>query len=301
MGTSTRWRCGPDGASAWSRERSRPAISCARSLTKPKESFAGWHSNTYAAAVEREAKLSELRDRDACIIFDCDGVLVDSEHIKSDAVARHLAELGISTSGPALLEQFSGVPAAEMFRVLAVETGVSIPPSHVEEAQAIKLARCAAVGDALAMPGVHECLAMLGGAAVCVASSSSPTMLEGLLKQARLWDRFAPHIFSVAEVTRGKPAPDLFLFAARRMRVAPEKCVVIEDSVAGVEAAKAAAMIAIGFAGGSHCRPDHAARLYAAGARKVFMNMESLSEYLSTVFDRNQSAEKIMLQEKVRA
>jgi HAD superfamily hydrolase (TIGR01509 family) len=230
--------------------------------------------------------LGELRTRDTCIIFDCDGVLVDSEHIKSEAVARHLAELGISISGPALLERFSGVPAAEMFRVLALDTGVLIPPSHVEEAQEIKLARCAAVGDALAMPGVHECLAMLRGIPVCVASSSSPTMLAGLLRQARLWDRFAPNIFSVAHVTRGKPAPDLFLFAAQRMRVPPERCVVVEDSVAGVQAAKAASMIAIGFAGGSHCRPDQADKLRQAGAEKVFMNMASLSEYLATVFDR---------------
>jgi HAD superfamily hydrolase (TIGR01509 family) len=227
---------------------------------------------------------------DRAIIFDCDGVLVDSEHIKSEAAARHLAELGISFSGPALLERFSGFPAPEMYRALAVETGVPIPRSHVEEAQAIKLARCAAAGDALAMPGVHECLAMLRGTAVCVASSSSPTMLGGVLKQARLWDRFAPNIFSVADVIRGKPAPDLFLFAAQKMRVAPETCVVIEDSIAGVEAAKAAGMIAIGFAGGSHCRPDHADRLRRAGAGKVLMNMPSLSEYLATVFDRRVEA-----------
>jgi HAD superfamily hydrolase (TIGR01509 family) len=220
----------------------------------------------------------------AAIIFDCDGVLVDSEHIKSDAVAWHLAELGISISGPAVIERFGGVPAAEMYRALAADTGVPIPPSHVEEAQAIKLARCAAVGDALAMPGVHECLAMLRAIDVCVASSSSPPMLAGVLKQARLWDRFAPNIFSVADVTLGKPAPDLFLFAAQRMRVAPETCVVIEDSIAGIEAAKGASMTAIGFAGGSHCRPDHADRLYAAGAGKVFMNMASLSDYLATVF-----------------
>jgi HAD superfamily hydrolase (TIGR01509 family) len=219
----------------------------------------------------------------AMIIFDCDGVLVDSEHIKSEAAARHLAELGISTSGPALIERFSGVPAPEMYRVLSLETGVPIPPSRVEEAQAIKLRHCAEAGESLAMPGVHECLDTLRGVAACVASSSSPTMLERLLKQARLWDRFAPNIFSVADVTRGKPAPDLFLFAARRMGATPRECVVVEDSVAGIEAAKAAGMNAIGFAGGRHCQPDHADKLHRAGAAEIFMNMAGLSEYLATV------------------
>jgi HAD superfamily hydrolase (TIGR01509 family) len=218
------------------------------------------------------------------IIFDCDGVLVYSEGIKSELAARHLSKLGILIAGSTLVERFSGVPDREMYQALSIETGVHIPPEHAEEAHAIKLSRCAAEGDSLAMPGIHQCLDALPSVGICVASSSSPKMLEQMLRQARLWDRFAPNVFSAAEVNRGKPAPDLFLLAAERMAVAPGRCMVIEDSLAGIEAAKAAAMIPIGFAGGCHCGPNHADRLHRAGAGKVFMDMASLAEYLSTVF-----------------
>jgi HAD superfamily hydrolase (TIGR01509 family) len=140
-------------------------------------------------------------------------------------------------------------------------------------------------GEALAVPGIHQCLDALRGAAMCVASSSSPNMLAQMLRQASLWERFAPNIFSAHEVKRGKPAPDLFLLAATRMAVAPAHCLVVEDSVAGVTAANAAAMTAIGFAGGCHCGPDHPDTLRRAGARAVFMNMASLTEYLVETID----------------
>jgi HAD superfamily hydrolase (TIGR01509 family) len=215
------------------------------------------------------------------IIFDCDGVLVDSEGVKSEIVARHLAKVGISISGKALIERFSGVPDREMYLALAGETGIHIPAAHAEEAHAVKLIECAAHGDALAMPGIHDCLDALHGVAMCVASSSSPKMLEQMLRQTRLWERFAPTVFSAAEVKRGKPAPDLFLLAAARMAVAPGDCIVIEDSLAGIAAANAAGMVSIGFAGGCHCAPNHAAKLYRAGARKAFMTMASLRDYLA--------------------
>ena len=217
------------------------------------------------------------------IIFDCDGVLVDSEAIKSEVVARHLAKLGISITGSMLLERFSGVPEREMYQALSIETGVPIPPAHIAEAHALKISHCGAKGEALAMPGIHECLDAVRDVPICVASSSSPDMLARVLRQARLWDRFAPNIFSAAEVKRGKPAPDLFLLAAQRMGIAPERCIVIEDSLAGITAATAAAMTAIGFAGGCHCGPDHADKLRRAGARTVFMNLASLAEYLSAL------------------
>jgi HAD superfamily hydrolase (TIGR01509 family) len=215
------------------------------------------------------------------IIFDCDGVLVDSEIIKCEVVARHLAPLGISITVQSILERFTGVPEREMYRTLSSETGVQIPPEHIAHIHGLKISHCGAKGAALAMPGIHECLDALRNVTICVASSSSPSMIEHLLKQARLWDRFAPNIFSAAEVKRGKPAPDLFLLAATRMAVAPERCIVVEDSVAGITAAVAAAMTPIGFAGGRHCGPDHAEKLRCAGARTVFTAMPSLAEYLS--------------------
>ena len=116
-----------------------------------------------------------------------------------------------------------------------------------------------------ATTGIEAVLDALTGK-VCVASSSTPDRLRHALGLVGLYERFAPHIFSAVQVRRGKPAPDLFLYAAARMDAEPAQCLVIEDSLAGVEAAVAAGMTAIGFIGGSHCRPGHAERLKALGA-----------------------------------
>ena len=115
----------------------------------------------------------------------------------------------------------------------------------------------------------------------CVASSSAPERLRHSLSLAGLLHRFEPHIFSATQVARGKPAPDLFLFAAASMQRRPAACVVIEDSVPGVQAAVAAGMRVIGFTGGGHCRPGHAERLRAAGAAAVADDMRRLPALVS--------------------
>jgi HAD superfamily hydrolase (TIGR01509 family) len=110
----------------------------------------------------------------------------------------------------------------------------------------------------------------------CVASSGTPEKIHHGLTCAGLYDRLAPHIFSASEVKRGKPAPDLFLFAAERMQAPPQRCLVIEDSIPGVTGAVAAGMIVLGFHGGSHCRPGHSDTLRAAGAAVTFDDMRQL-------------------------
>jgi len=111
---------------------------------------------------------------------------------------------------------------------------------------------------------------------VCVASSGPPEKISASLNRVGLWDRFAPHIFSAVQVRHGKPAPDLFLFAAEQMQAAPARCLVIEDSLAGIAAAVAAGMTVLGFHGGSHCRPGHGDTLRAAGAIAIFDDMRLL-------------------------
>jgi beta-phosphoglucomutase-like phosphatase (HAD superfamily) len=91
---------------------------------------------------------------------------------------------------------------------------------------------------------------------------------------------FDPHVFSAIQVAHGKPAPDLFLFAAERLGAAPEDCIVVEDSIPGVEAAVAAGMPVIGFCGGGHCPDGHAGRLLAAGCSHVFARMPDLAAFL---------------------
>src|SRR4051794_22674638 len=110
------------------------------------------------------------------------------------------------------------------------------------------------------MPGIEGALSAISSAR-CVASSSKPERLRHTLTLARLLQYFEPHIFSAVQVARGKPAPDLFVFAASQMEAPAETCTVIEDSEAGVRAAIAAGMRVIGFTGGSHCRAGHSARL----------------------------------------
>ena len=109
-----------------------------------------------------------------------------------------------------------------------------------------------------------------------MASSGTPEKIRHGLTCAGLYDLLAPHIFSASQVKRGKPAPDLFLFAAGQMQAAPARCLVIEDSLAGIAAAVAAGMTVLGFHGGSHCRPGHGDRLRDAGAAAIFDDMRQL-------------------------
>jgi beta-phosphoglucomutase-like phosphatase (HAD superfamily) len=115
----------------------------------------------------------------------------------------------------------------------------------------------------------------------CVASSGTPEKIRHGLTCAGLYASLAPHIFSALQVRRGKPAPDLFLFAAEQMKTAFVRCIVIEDSVPGVTGARAAGMTVLGFHGGSHCPPGHAEALRAAGAHRTFDDMRQLPTLIS--------------------
>src|SRR5690606_16854619 len=117
----------------------------------------------------------------------------------------------------------------------------------------------------------------------CVASSSDPERLRLTLGLTGLHDLLAPHIFSATMVQNGKPAPDLFLYAAAAMQVPPADCIVIEDSVPGVTAARAAGMLVIGFTGGSHAGPDLGPRLRAAGATHVTSDMDGVAALLGVM------------------
>jgi HAD superfamily hydrolase (TIGR01509 family) len=129
--------------------------------------------------------------------------------------------------------------------------------------------------EPMTIDGIDEVLAAHRGKR-CVASSSMPERVRRCLTLVGLLNYFDPHFFSASMVARGKPAPDLFLFAAREMGEKPEDCLVIEDSVHGVTAAIAAGMRVYGFTGASHCRPGHAERLLAAGASATFQHMREL-------------------------
>jgi HAD superfamily hydrolase (TIGR01509 family) len=130
-----------------------------------------------------------------------------------------------------------------------------------------------------AIPGIEELLAALPTPR-CVASNSHLDRVRHALAVTRLLPLFDPHIFSASQVAQGKPAPDLFLFAAGQFDAARDRCIVVEDSTVGVEAAVAAGMPVVGFCGGGHCPADHAERLIAAGCSQVYAAMPDLAVFL---------------------
>jgi HAD superfamily hydrolase (TIGR01509 family) len=214
------------------------------------------------------------------IIFDCDGVLIDSELIACRVLSDALGEAGIAIPAEEIAERYVGLTGEAIFADLKARTGRSIPEGFRERTR--PRLEAAFETELQPMPGVAALLAALPVRA-CVASGSPPDRLHHSLTLTGLKDRFAPHIFSATQVARGKPAPDLFLLAASRMGVAPETCWVVEDSRAGIEAARAAGMTALGFAGGSHCRDGHGDKLRRAGAALVLQRMEQLAELLAAL------------------
>ena len=214
------------------------------------------------------------------IIFDCDGVLVDSEVISCRAHAATLTRHGYPITADQVLDRFLGVSDREARRTIETELGRNLPDDFEIEVKQATLQRYA--DDLRPVPYVGEAIAAIA-LPKCVASSGTPEKIRHGLTCAGLYDLLSPHIFSAMQVRRGKPAPDLFLFAAAQMAVLPERCLVIEDSMPGVTGARAAGMTVLGFHGGSHCRPGYADRLHAAGVTRTFDDMRQLPGLIALI------------------
>jgi HAD superfamily hydrolase (TIGR01509 family) len=207
------------------------------------------------------------------LIFDCDGVLVDSEHLACAALAELMTTLGHSMTADEAMLAFAGRSLKDVLARAERLLSRPIPKDVGEQAGVLLMARFRRELQAVA--GAKEAIAALPYRR-CVASSSTPDRLMLSLDITGLSPLFGNNVFSAVEVANGKPAPDLFLLAARRLGEEPSSCIVIEDSVLGVEAAGAAGMAAIGFAGASHANQDLAERLAAAGAEPVIHSMANL-------------------------
>ena len=181
------------------------------------------------------------------VIFDCDGVLVDSERLAVRIDVRVLAELGWILTEQEVVARFMGRTHAYMVAEIEAFLGRPLAPDWEDPFQ--PLYRDAFAAELQPVEGVVEALDRIT-LPTCVASSGTHEKIRFTLGLTNLYDRFAGRIFSASEVARGKPAPDLFLHAADRMGVDPAACAVVEDSRYGVEAARAAGMLALGFAGG---------------------------------------------------
>ncbi|WP_249012371.1 HAD family phosphatase [Conexibacter sp. DBS9H8] len=206
------------------------------------------------------------------VIFDCDGVLIESERIAVEIDVAMLAEIGWELSREEVIERFMGRAYAHMLAEIEGFLGQPVPAEWVARWDETFQARLAT--ELEPVDGVSETLDALhaAGYRTCVASSSNHASLERNLTATDLHDRLAGRIFSASEVTHGKPAPDLFLHAADRIGVAPERCVVVEDSRYGVAAARAAGMPVFAYTGGGM---TPVATLEALGAT-VFAEMRDL-------------------------
>jgi HAD superfamily hydrolase (TIGR01509 family) len=207
------------------------------------------------------------------IIYDCDGTLIDSETIAGSEVHRALLGFGFDYTLDSYNAKFTGVPAWRTWELLELEYGKAFPVGTRDRVDAAIHRRFEE--ELTLVQGVREAI---GAIALphCVASSTGLTQLRKNLAQVALIDLFDPHIFSATQVKRGKPAPDVFLYAASQMGHDPAECVVIEDSVNGVTAARRAGMRVLGFTGAGHTFDGLADRLMAAGALQIVPHMDDL-------------------------
>ena len=208
------------------------------------------------------------------VIFDCDGVLVDSEPLSLDVLVRVLRTAGVEMDAEEATERFLGKSLMTMTKILHDDFGLHVDEPFLEDMRRDLYQRFEAELQPIAgIAGVLDALDVRR----CVASSSQMERIRLSLTITGLIDRLDPHIFSATMVTNGKPAPDLFLHAAGVMGVAPEKCIVIEDSPAGVVAAKAAGMRVFAFTGASHARTErHLGAIRALQPDAVFDDMREL-------------------------
>ncbi|MXQ13682.1 HAD family hydrolase [Microvirga makkahensis] len=207
------------------------------------------------------------------LIFDCDGVLVDSEPLACQVDAEILTALGLPYTPQDIARQFVGKSMRDMIARIEADHGCALPADFAERINGALFTKFET--DLKPIAGVSEAIRSLPHPR-CVASSSAPERIALSLRVTDLANLFE-NVFSATQVARGKPAPDLFLFAAEQMGTSPRNCLVIEDSPAGVQGALSAGMRVIGFTGGGHCGPDHAEKLRQAGASVVIARMADLS------------------------
>ncbi|PAQ01971.1 HAD family hydrolase [Mesorhizobium mediterraneum] len=213
------------------------------------------------------------------VIFDCDGVLVDSETLSVAALLGMITLAGGDVSEELAYEHFLGKSMKSVREILLSDFGIDITDQHLTGMR-VELMRKFRE-ELKPIPGIGQVLARLG-LPCCVASSGTLDRIRYALDVTGLLELLEPHLFSAAMVARGKPAPDLFLHAAAKMGAIPQNCLVIEDSPAGIEAARAAGMRVLAFTGGSHTgNPALKARLASSEPDFIFADMLQLPDLIA--------------------
>jgi HAD superfamily hydrolase (TIGR01509 family) len=216
------------------------------------------------------------------VIFDCDGTLVDSEIIAARVETALLAEAGVEIDPVEFAGRYAGLTFRDILLRIEAETGQVFQASLLDrqrEALDRRLAR-----EVRAIAGAREAVAAVRQPR-CICSNSRMERLEMMLTKTGLMPLFEGRIFSAMDLPekKPKPAPDIFLHAAREMKADPHACFVVEDSVHGIAAAKSAGMRVIGFTGGAHSYPGHADILMEAGAETVINRWADLAPVLEAL------------------
>lgn len=218
------------------------------------------------------------------VIFDCDGVLVDSEVLAIKGERGALETFGLSYSPEDYVRQFVGLHDGAFFEALRRDYRAAFEKDAPDDFEEKILEGRGRERHALQIiTGADDALVIARKTAgrIGVASSSRAHFLKSKLERTALYDLAAPHIYSADLVAHGKPAPDIFLYTAEKLGVDPAKCLVLEDSENGVKAGLAAGMTVWGFLGGGHCFGGHGARLSAAGAERLLNRFSDFVEILS--------------------
>jgi HAD superfamily hydrolase (TIGR01509 family) len=206
----------------------------------------------------------------SAILFDCDGVLVESETLAHEIETEVLAAIGLHYDKVEFRERFMGMSDKAFWAALDEDGLARLGRPIMDEIRGPMKSRMRqAVRERLTeVAGARACIAQLPHLKA-VASSSTTEGLEIKLRKVGLWEHLTPHVYSAEHVTHAKPAPDLFLHAANALEVRPERCLVLEDSVNGVLAGRAAGMRVWGFIGGGHMDGAAGRKLAASGAERI--------------------------------
>ena len=219
----------------------------------------------------RGSRVGDALQRIDLVIFDCDGVIADSEVISANLLVRQLLAYDIRIDADYVFRHFVGKSFPVVAGIIGERFGTALPSTFVGDYRA---ALREAFADSLqTTPGFLDVLGRLTCPS-CVATSSSAPRVAHTLEAVGLTDYFGADVFTASQVAQGKPAPDLFLFAAREMATPPERCLVIEDSVPGIEAAIAAGMKVWRYVGGSHIADAARARDETPADVTVFDNWD---------------------------
>lgn len=218
------------------------------------------------------------------LIFDCDGVLVDSEYLSILICSELITEAGYPITAEEMSERYSGLILIDILKDIEKTSGVPFSAQIIDQAEDIFKKRIET--ELLGIDGVREAVAKID-LPYCICSNSVSENIEKMLKVVGLYDLFEGRIFSAREVgsKQQKPAPDVYLYAAKTLGFAPARTAVLEDSIHGVHGACSAGMRVIGFTGGGHSYPSHADALTEAGAETVISRMDMLPTTLKAMED----------------